>query len=269
MKTYFILPIFNKEDLIKDVLQGIVDSVAGEYKVVVVLDGCTDKSESILLEFIENNNLKEKFDILFMNDVHEITCLNYALTHIKLESPDPNDLIITVQDDVIIQEKNLDTYLFGVWDQIKDLGYLSLRLGCSVHSLNGTLNESNFVESEFGHWKQIGRNDYQLLEQYSFEETEVAIRSPAVTKWKRHMEVGFYDSALAPCGFDCHDFSIRMRQHGYKNGVLSIKFRSDVDWGSMRSKNKTKVNSIFGGIYEVNKRYLSRKHSKYFENRNE
>jgi len=268
MKTYFILPIFNKEDLIHDVLEGIVNSVSGEYKVITILDGCIDKSESILLEFIDKNNLKDKFDILLMHDVHEITCLNYGLTHIKLLRPEPEDIVITVQDDVVIQEKNLDTYLFSVWNTIPELGYLSLRLGCDINSNNQTILESNFVESEFGHWKQIGRTDFQILNHYDFEETEVAIRSPAVTKWKRHMEIGFYDSALAPCGFDCHDFSIRMKENGYKNGVLSISFKSDVDWGSMRSKPMTKVNSIYGRVYEVNKQYLANKHKKYFEKKN-
>jgi len=265
MKTYFILPIFNKEELIENVLEGITNSISGDYKVITILDGCTDQSESILYNFLYMNKLKDKFDILFMNDVHEITCLNYALAHIKLQDPDPEDLIITVQDDVIIQEKNLDIYLHNVWNHITDLGYLSLRLGCDLNSSNDTLIESNFVESEFGHWKQIGRKDFQMLNHYDFEETEIAIRSPAVTKWKRHAEVGFYDSALAPCGFDCHDFSIRMKIYGYKNGVLSIAFNSDVCWGSMRAKPKTKVNSIYGNIYEVNKRYLAHKHKKYFE----
>ena len=174
MKTFFILPIFNKEDLLNNVLQGIVDSVTGDFKVVTILDGCTDKSESILLQFIENNNFKDKFDILYMNDVHEITCLNYALSHIKLMGPSPEDLIITVQDDVILQEKNLDNYLFSVWETIPDLGYLSLRLGCSLDSKNETLIESNFVESEYGHWKQIGRTDFQVLNQYDFELYEYA-----------------------------------------------------------------------------------------------
>ena len=51
-KAHYIITIHNKQDLIRNVLDGIVNSTKdSDYKVniVCVLDGCTDNSESIIL----------------------------------------------------------------------------------------------------------------------------------------------------------------------------------------------------------------------------
>ena len=83
--------------------------------------------------------------------------------------------------------------------------------------------------------------------------------------WKRYKEVGFYNEELAPCGFDCHDMSIRMNKAGYKNGILALKYQSDVDWGSTREKPQTKVNSKIDQIYEQNKKHVVQTHREYFK----
>ena len=69
MRSFFIVPVFNKENLILQVCNGILQSVSkdADFKVIFIIDGCTDSSEAILKK-ITNDNIV----LLHANDVHEI-----------------------------------------------------------------------------------------------------------------------------------------------------------------------------------------------------
>jgi glycosyltransferase involved in cell wall biosynthesis len=265
MAAFFILPIHNKENLLEQVLNGIISSCHDNYHVIAILDGCTDNSKQILQDFIEKNKLSSRFTVSFMDDVHEITCLNHGLTKIRLMNPDPNDLIFTIQDDVILQESNIDKKFNYLFSQEKNLGYVSMRLGCDIVDLNTTIGEKNYIESEYGHWKQLGLNNFYCATQNQLVKTQIAIRSPTCVLWNRYQTVGFYDAALAPCGFDCHDFSIRMMQHKFQNAVYVLKYNSELSWGGMRTDTPSPINARHGEIYEHNRRYLAQKHKLFLK----
>lgn len=260
MKSFFILPIHNKESLLLKVLQGIVSSASSDYQILAILDGCNDSSEQILLDFISQNKLSNHFLVSYMDDVHEITCLNHGLTKIRLSNARPEDLIFTVQDDVILQETQVDKKFNYLFTHEPNLGYVSMRLGCDIVNLDHTIGEKNYVESEYGHWKQLGFNHFYCAKQNELIKVPIAIRSPTCVLWNRYKKVGFYDAALAPCGFDCHDFSLRMIEHNFQNAVYVLKYLSDVSWGGMRTETISQINSRHGEIYEQNRRYLAMKH---------
>jgi glycosyltransferase involved in cell wall biosynthesis len=262
LKSYIILPIYNREDILEDVLNGISNSFEGDNKIICILDGCTDSSEDILNNFISKNKIDA--GIHYMNDVHEITCLNYGLMQIKLMNPTENDLVFTVQDDVILEEKSIDKLFETLYNNESNLGYISMRFGVKLAPRENTFIEYDFIESEFGHWKQLNLGHFKELKHLDFVKTEIAVRSPTCVQWKRYSEIGFYDPFLAPCGFDCHDFSIRMNKKSYTNGVYALKYTSKVDWGNMRKNSDTPINSNYGQIYDSNRSYLRKKHGDYF-----
>jgi hypothetical protein len=269
-KSFYIVPVHNKEELIKSVLEGIVDNHQrndDELNIICILDGCIDKTESIITDFMRNFITYEigNFYILFQEDVHEIKCLNFGLQYIKNNlNPQPNDLIFMVQDDVIIEEKGINVAFRRLFEDRKDLGYVSMRLGVSLHVSNGEIKENRYMESEFGHWNQLNWKFHSTVDYGVFVESEIAIRSPTCTQWKRFEECGFFDENLAPCGYDCHDFSIRMNKAGYTNGIFALKFKSDVNWGTMRSDKPSNFNDKISPIYERNRKYVASKHSDYF-----
>lgn len=270
-KAYYIVPTHNKEELIEQVLYGILDSHSTGPKsipptIICILDGCFDKTEEKVYGVKEKCLFPEFFHIIKANDVHEIECLNMGLKFIKdVLSPSDDDMIFMVQDDVVLEEENIDKKFEELFNSRDDLGYVSMRLGVSVYQVDGELKEQNYIESEFGHWNQLGWNFHTVVKQGEFLASEIAIRSPTCTQWKRFREHGFFDSALAPCGYDCHDFSIRMNKAGFVNGVYGMKFRSDVDWGSMRQNKPTEyTEEKVGYIYERNRRYVVNKHKSYF-----
>lgn len=270
MRCYFIIPTFNKESMIGKVIEGIHNCVSKtmDYKIIFIIDGCTDNTENILKEYIRSEELQDKVVLLYADDVHEILSLNYGLAYIRDNlNPEPHDLIFTVQDDVVLQENNIDIIFKNLFEAYPDLGYVSMRIGANIHSSSGTVYESNRIESEFGHWKNGAFLDYTKVSYNELHIKEIVIRSPTCMLWKRYQEVGFYDENLAPCGYDCHDISIRLNEAGYKNAVYVMKYSSEIEWGSMRSNPESKYNTKVGEIYERNRRYLATKHKKYFESK--
>jgi len=267
-KAYYIVPVHNKENLIENVLYGILDSHSRENlppTIICILDGCVDSTEDKVYGVKDKCILPEYFHILKANDVHEIECLNMGLTFIRDNlSPSLDDLVFMVQDDVILQETDIDKKFVELFNSRDDLGYISMRLGVSVHIMNDEIKEDDYIESEFGHWNQLSWKFHKTVNHGEFVESEIAIRSPTCTQWRRFEECGFFDENLRPCGYDCHDFSIRMKMAGYINGVYAMKFKSDVNWGTMRSDNPSTYNDRVGYIYERNRKYIANKHLKYF-----
>ena len=59
-----ILTVHNKGWLIGDVIQGIKDNTVDEYELIVVVDGCSDESETVVKECVQ--------------DIKNYTCLLYT-----------------------------------------------------------------------------------------------------------------------------------------------------------------------------------------------
>lgn len=258
---YYIITIHNKEDLIKDVLDGVNKS-ATNGKIICVLDGCTDNTELII------DSYNSKFPIIKskQDDVHELLSLNAVFKDVLKEAND-SDFIVTLQDDVILDELNLETLISDLYNQKENLGYLSLRCGLKTKLDNNlVLCEYDFIESEFGHWKQLNLHHFKELKYKEFEYAEVVIKSPTCIPVWLLKKVGFFDENLAPFGHDDLDLCIRLNEMGYKNGIYALKFFSKVEWGGTREdKNKeSKHNKQCDFIIYRNKIYLTKKHKSYY-----
>lgn len=261
--VYCIVPTHNKENMINDVLTGIRNSMSGDVRIVCIVDGCTDATKDKVLEF---QKMHKSTIILEQDNVHEIICLNTGLKFIEEEfNPKDDDLIFMVQDDVILKEENIDKKFNNLFSVHKNLGYVSMRIGLSIQAQNDSVFEYGFMESEFGHWNQLGWTMHKSIPYNHFAESEIAVRSPTCVLWKRFKDHGFFDSSMAPCGFDCHEFSIRMNEAGYSNGVYTMRYESKVDWGTMRQEKSSKYKGQdITDIYNRNKQYLVNKYRNYF-----
>ena len=88
-----ILTVHNKGWLIDKVIQGIKNNTVGEYELIVVVDGCTDNSEEVV-----RNNVQDlkNYTVLFAPNVFETKANNIGLREAV------GDKVIIVQDDMII-----------------------------------------------------------------------------------------------------------------------------------------------------------------------
>lgn len=268
-KSFYIITIHNKEALIAKVIEGIVKShdFSRPGEIVAVIDGCTDNTEKVI------DSIKEKCPLpitkLYGADVHEIAALNHALTYIRVDAnPQPNDLVFMLQDDVIFLEDNINTKLETIYGEIPDLGYVSFRLGVDNILIDNIIYDYNVVESEFGHWKQLGwthitGKPITFLKQGDIAFRDIVVRSPSACIWRHFAKHGVFDAALCPYNYDCFDYSLRMLEAGYRNAVIGYKFESKVDWGGMRVEKDNSHNSKADRIFNNNLMYLVEKHRKF------
>lgn len=274
-KSYYIITIHNREDLIEQVLQGILKShdYSQPGEIVAVIDGCTDGTEAVIDE-VNKRALRMSITKLYASNVHEIAALNHALTYIRTDcNPDPNDLIFMLQDDVILEEEDINRKLENLYKDITDLGYVSFRMGVNTIFYNDELCDYDVIESEYGHWKQlewthVGGKPITFLRHNEILFRGIVVRSPAACIWKHFASHGVFDAALCPYNYDCFDFSIRMLQAGYRNAVVGYKFRSDVDWGGMRKNKDNEVNKKAEQIFNRNLNYLIEKHKRFLTENN-
>lgn len=263
-KSYYIITIHNKEELLEQVLGGInaCHDLSEPGEIIAVLDGCTDGSEKVVDNFSSQLQIKK----LYSADTHEIASLNTSLAYIRTFcNPQSDDLVFMLQDDVILKEPFINLKFKFLFEQFEDLGYVSMRLGLDLSSNGSVLIESNLVESEYGHWKQVNFTNYTVVNKNDIMFKDVVVRSPTCIKWDRFERVGVFDAALSPCGFDCHDMSIRMNQAGYRNAVIGFEYYSKFGTGTMTADPNTEYNRRMTSIYERNKKYLAKKHEEYFK----
>ena len=96
MKHSIILTVHNKDFLISQVLDGIMKNTVGDYELIIVIDGCTDKT----FYYIEDFFYGKEFDHLIIteNNVFETKANNAGLKSAT------GEYVIIVQDDMIIKE---------------------------------------------------------------------------------------------------------------------------------------------------------------------
>jgi GT2 family glycosyltransferase len=270
---YYIVTIHNKEHLIHRVLNGILFSTKNStsaIQIICVLDGCTDNSETIIDDFASHLSGNYHLHKLYENDVHELLSLNTALRYIDTLESDGEDIIFFLQDDVILEEENLGQLIQYLYDQNEKLGYISFRCGLFTDiDANGILYEHSFLESEYGHWKQLNLTHFVEVENKQFGICEAVIKSPTCIKKRILDEVGHFDENLAPFGHDDLDLSIRLNILGYSNAIFGAKFTSKLDWGGTRDeKNQAKdYHRQYNQIVLRNKLYLTKKHLQYYANK--
>ena len=108
-----ILTIHNKEFLINQVLDGIVKNTVGDYELIIVLDGCTDKSFDIVEDYFYGKD--QNVLICTTPDVFETKANNVGLKSAK------GEYVIIVQDDMIIREKGWNLRMQKPFDAFEDV----------------------------------------------------------------------------------------------------------------------------------------------------
>lgn len=234
----YIITIHNKEHLITEVLNGIKKCAGNNSKIYPVLDGCTDNSESIIDQFkIENPDLN--IIKVYENDVHELLAINAALRVICHDNE--CQLNIILQDDVVLNDPLLEKHFEILFSRFQGrLGVVSMRHGGDLSSFlldkkSIIFPIKNYVETVFGHGVSGKLRD---LAEGSFVFKDIAIKSPICIPSYMIKKIGIPDEEYRP--WDDIAYCYKSLQDGFKNGVLSIPFISDKDWGTMRKKSQQK-----------------------------
>ena len=237
----YIITIYNKEDLIGQVLENVIKCCRENSHIYPVLDGCMDNSEKIIDEIISLNP-NVNITKVFTNDVHELLSINAGL---KAASHEGEGYNIILQDDVLLEDFEIEQKIINLYETEGDkLGYVSFRMGANLKkdALNSrdAVPYTDYIENTFGH----GGGHIEMLPLGYLAYRTVPIKSPVCIPFKIINEIGMYNEKLAPYGHDDIDLSLRVINKGYYNAVYAIKFKSELDWGGTREEGHLVVDSI-------------------------
>jgi glycosyltransferase involved in cell wall biosynthesis len=254
-KFNYIITCHNKEALIEIVLLSIIYVSSNDSKIYLVLDGCSDNTESNADKVILKYN-ERKITKLYANDVHELRAINVALRAIDLNE---NAINIVVQDDVILLDNQLESKVDALYSFFSGkLGIVSFRHGANISKFKLKWNNVflypmvDYVHTIFGH----GDKDKKLIEG-QFTERHIAIKSPICIPNSYIRELGVCNEQFSP--WDDFEYCVRGIINGYINGVFSINYYSHVNWGTMRNlEQKIAHNTIVKkNIQLLKEKYLS------------
>lgn len=255
----YIVPIFNKEDVLPLTLEGIDHCASRNSRIYTVIDGCTDQSEQVIDDFIEQTG-RDVIKI-HMPDVHMLRSVNAALRHVK------HGFSIVMQDDIIIKDEQFEEKISSLYKRMgKRLGVVSIRLAANVAltpvmrrlamgSIWPMIEEIDYINN---------CNDSQAYESVSYDSFYPrmdAINGPNIIPWSVRQTIGILDEALAPYGYDDPEYCLRAMKAGFINGLFPLKFKSDIEWGGTR-RSKIFLAEV-RRIHLRNRKYVWKKHGNY------
>ena len=121
----YIVPIFNKEDVLPKTLEGIERCARGDDRIFCIVDGCTDRSEDIVDEYIKNSSFTA--EKILMPNVHMLLSVNEGLKRVT------RGYSIIMQDDIILKDSDTEKKLLDLYEcKQGKLGVLSLRYASNI-----------------------------------------------------------------------------------------------------------------------------------------
>lgn len=218
-KISIILTIHNKENLIELVLNSIIDNISQNTdEIILVFDGCTDKSEKKCDNIIKNNN-KISFNKIYTNDVFELRANNTGIKSSK------NNYCLLIQDDMEIKEKNFDSRMKEPFDKYDDVFCVTSR---DAH--NFFFNGYSMNYKDFANCTNIDRKIFAIR--------DVVNRGPILLKKEDMEKINYFDEEFCPNAFDDFDLCLRAKKILNKvSGCYWIKVNSPSEWGTGRHKN--------------------------------
>ena len=143
MNNTIILTVHNKEKTIKLILDNLFKNTSRlTQKIIIILDGCTDKTAKYVDEFIKREIYLFEINIIYTNDIWETKANNLGLQEVK------TNYATIVQDDMLIKQKNWDKTLINNFMK-HDLFAVSGRAAHEFCFVNNQLKVVNIYGREY------------------------------------------------------------------------------------------------------------------------
>lgn len=231
-----VLTVHNKGWLLPSVLNGIKENTTGNYELVVVLDGCSDESESIWQNFVElNSDIKTK--TVYTPDVFETKANNAGLKECE------GDKVIIVQDDMVVKESGWNKRLEKPFDEFIDVFGVTSRSAFNYrinqNSIHLRMDKENDLQIDncwsdiFGYESHTNRDEG--LSRNIFAVRNNVCRGPLMLDHVDLIKLNYFDEVFAPQDQDDADLCYRaFKELGKVVGAYWIDYESDNTWGSTR-----------------------------------
>jgi glycosyltransferase involved in cell wall biosynthesis len=216
------MPIYNQEPIIEMVLESLYQNISENVKELIILfDGCVDKSEEIVRKVIVNKKLQPK--ILYADDVNETISNNMCFRESTC------DYVLTIQDDMQILEKDFDARMLKPFEIVENLLGVTARDAQDV----GIENKDLYF------YNTVGRDAIPPTSRNIFGIRQCINRGPILFHHGKLKEMNYFDEDFAPGHSDDIDLSFRAFRKNYFVGAFTIDYRSDYHWGASRRPGKS------------------------------
>lgn len=231
MTNTIILTVHNKDITIVQILDNLLKTISSvSIKLIIILDGCTDKTYENIKSYLKKTKLKINVEIIFTDDIWETKANNVGLREVT------TDYATIIQDDMLIKQKNWDKLLI---EKLANNNVFSIsgRAAYNYKLKKNKLNIENIIGREypfsnkniFG--KIVGKlfaifKPYWLFKYFSlFSVRLINNRGPLVLKINLVRELGFFDEKFAPFELDDVDLCFRaFKKYGLYSSCFPIYY---------------------------------------------
>jgi glycosyltransferase involved in cell wall biosynthesis len=222
-----VMPIHNQENIVKRVLNSILQNTVGKYEIILIIDGCTDNTKINVISWIENIPItKGLVKILVFENItgiFETSCDNQGFIHSR------GKYIVEIQADMEVLTYGFNVILATPLEMFDDLIAVG---GRCCHGLNGLTSSINTGKiggnTEYPHKIQFGQYNTVTL-------SHTTNRGPLVLSRTKLHEMGYLDEEHYVLGDDDHDlFTRAYNQNKWRVGFIPVEVFSPSEWGSTR-----------------------------------
>ena len=219
--TSLVLSIYNQEPGIAIVLTEFLLNMSDNVKeLIFVIDGCTDKTDEIVKEVLKGININTKF--FYADNVFEVKANNIGFKAASCP------WIITIQDDMIMTEKDFDKRLMKPF-LVKD----------TILGVTSRNAQNERIVGEFLHCYDVAGKDVNTPRNV-FAIRDIIVRGPVLFNHERLQKCDYLNEEFAPINCDDKDLCYRAYRLGYEVGAYVTEFEHPRQW----SKTVNDENSI-------------------------
>jgi glycosyltransferase involved in cell wall biosynthesis len=236
-----VLPVYNQQDLIYKVIGGILSNASPNVKeLLIILDGCTDHSEENACKAIKDfsHAMEIKFFIKQVSE-WEVLCCNTGFKNSSCKYS------ISIQDDIILTEKNYDIRWVEPFKMVSNMLCVSGR---------GAEDEFIDVNGALGKMNVAGRDVHSPRELLAIRDV---INRPFMVDNIKLQELNYLDEEFAPIDGDDRDLCFRGYRRGWVSGCYVIDYESEIMWGTTR-KNPNSYKIWDSSAIKNNKKIFER-----------
>lgn len=225
-KIDITISIFNQEEIIERVLFGIFSNTTTPFNLILVFDGCTDRTKPRALKYIKKARPK-LLDEFILKDTPNLFELKANNECFKLAK---TDYLVTVQDDMVIKDYGWERRLTFPLRKFDDVFAVTARVAEDLKSIS---SDNEVYENRMG--LELG-----TLPRNIFAVRDVINRGPIAFKADYLRELNYLNERYAPGAKDDTEISLRAWiQKKWKVGAFYIKYLSKKEWSKVNASDST------------------------------
>ncbi len=235
IKISIILTVYQKEFQIAQIIKGIINNTTSPFQLVIVYDGCTDRSEQVVNQtLLQNKGLMQELKVVCTPDVCELMANNTGM-----KTAD-GEYWILVRDDMLITEKGWEKRIIHPMEVWNDVFSVSAR------------NAHSFICSAPPE-KKVSYTCTELAQRAVFKIRDAVNRGPLALRASTMKELNYFDEAYFPDYFDDMDLCTRAyRKLNKVSGVYHI------DWQNLRGTVGSNTNHVLTTTGDMHKDVIRR-----------